>query len=47
MNGEVYQKTLRLVECAMFAALGGLAYILSSSLAIEVLTFRRILGRCY
>ncbi|KAI3729575.1 hypothetical protein L6452_18236 [Arctium lappa] len=35
MNGEVYQKTLRLVECAMFAALGGLAYILSSSLAIE------------
>ncbi|KVH96318.1 hypothetical protein Ccrd_001595 [Cynara cardunculus var. scolymus] len=35
MNGEAYQKTLRLVECAMFAALGGLAYILSSSLAIE------------
>lgn len=37
MNGEVYQKTLRLVECSMFAALGGLVYILSSSLAIEVL----------
>ncbi|KAI7756233.1 hypothetical protein M8C21_007212 [Ambrosia artemisiifolia] len=35
MNGDVYQKTLRLVECAMFAALGGLTYILSSSLAIE------------
>ncbi|KAJ9547078.1 hypothetical protein OSB04_019621 [Centaurea solstitialis] len=35
MDGEVYHKTLRLVECAMFAALGGLAYILSSSLAIE------------
>ncbi|KAL4569284.1 hypothetical protein LXL04_024920 [Taraxacum kok-saghyz] len=35
MNGEAYQKTLRLVECSMFAALGGLAYILSSSLAIE------------
>lgn len=37
MNGDVYQKTLRLVECSMFAALGGLVYILSSSLAIEVL----------
>ena len=36
MNGDVYQKTLRLVECSMFAALGGLTYILSSSLAIEV-----------
>nr|XP_043607819.1 uncharacterized protein LOC122579668 [Erigeron canadensis]XP_043607820.1 uncharacterized protein LOC122579668 [Erigeron canadensis]XP_043607821.1 uncharacterized protein LOC122579668 [Erigeron canadensis]XP_043607822.1 uncharacterized protein LOC122579668 [Erigeron canadensis] len=35
MNGDVYQKTLRLVECSMFAALGGLVYILSSSLAIE------------
>ncbi|XP_076925342.1 uncharacterized protein LOC143588126 [Bidens hawaiensis] len=35
MNGDVYQKTLRLVECSMFAALGGLTYILSSSLAIE------------
>ncbi|KAI3730889.1 hypothetical protein L1987_62069 [Smallanthus sonchifolius] len=35
LNGEVYQKTLKLVECAMFAALGGLTYILSSSLAIE------------
>ncbi|KAK1423183.1 hypothetical protein QVD17_18478 [Tagetes erecta] len=35
MNGDVYQKTLRLVECSMFAALGGLIYILSSSLAIE------------
>lgn len=37
MNGDVYRKTLRLVECSMFAALGGLIYILSSSLAIEVL----------
>nr|GEU30623.1 hypothetical protein [Tanacetum cinerariifolium] len=35
MNGDVYQKTLRLVECSMFAALGVLTYILSSSLAIE------------
>lgn len=35
-EGEAYKKTLRLVECSMFAALGGLAYILSSSLAIEV-----------
>ncbi|KAK1381007.1 hypothetical protein POM88_027751 [Heracleum sosnowskyi] len=35
VDGEVYNKTLRLVECSMFAALGGLAYILSSSLAIE------------
>ncbi|KAK1389889.1 hypothetical protein POM88_018067 [Heracleum sosnowskyi] len=34
-DGEVYKRTLRLVECSMFAALGGLAYILSSSLAIE------------
>lgn len=36
-DGEVYRKTLRLVECSMFAALGGLAYLLSSSLAIEVI----------
>ncbi|KAL8106007.1 hypothetical protein AgCh_029713 [Apium graveolens] len=35
VDGEVYNKTLRLVECSMFAALGGLTYILSSSLAIE------------
>ncbi|XP_074383473.1 uncharacterized protein LOC141725014 isoform X2 [Apium graveolens] len=34
-DGEVYKRTLRLVECSMFAALGGLAYILSCSLAIE------------
>jgi len=32
----VYQKTLRLVECAMFAAVTGLVYFLSNSLAIEV-----------
>ncbi|KAJ4879761.1 Uncharacterized protein Rs2_36815 [Raphanus sativus] len=31
----VYQKTLRLVECAMFAAVTGLVYFLSNSLAIE------------
>lgn len=43
MNGDVYQKTLRLVECSMFAALGGLTYILSSSLAIEVLILTAIL----
>ncbi|XP_063938913.1 uncharacterized protein LOC108197759 isoform X2 [Daucus carota subsp. sativus] len=35
VDGETYDKTLRLVECSMFAALGGLAYVLSSSLAIE------------
>jgi len=35
-NGEVYQKTLQLVECSMFAALTGLVYFLSNSLAIEV-----------
>ncbi|AAG29213.1 unknown protein [Arabidopsis thaliana] len=34
----VYQKTLRLVECAMFAAVTGLVYFLSNSLAIEVAT---------
>lgn len=31
----VYKKTLRLVECAMFAAVTGLVYFLSNSLAIE------------
>lgn len=35
-NGPVYQKTLQLVECSMFAALTGLVYFLSNSLAIEV-----------
>ncbi|XP_059655588.1 uncharacterized protein LOC132302691 isoform X2 [Cornus florida] len=34
-DGAVYQKTLRLVECSMFAAVSGLAYFLSNSLAIE------------
>ncbi|XP_010551326.1 PREDICTED: uncharacterized protein LOC104821976 [Tarenaya hassleriana] len=34
-GGVVYQKTLRLVECAMFAAVTGLVYFLSNSLAIE------------
>ncbi|GAB4840213.1 hypothetical protein Ancab_020978 [Ancistrocladus abbreviatus] len=34
-DGAVYQKTLRLVECSMFAAVAGLTYLLSSSLAIE------------
>ncbi|KAL3821017.1 hypothetical protein ACJIZ3_006922 [Penstemon smallii] len=34
-DGEVYQNTLRLVECAMFAAVSGLAFLLSTSLAIE------------
>lgn len=31
----VYQKTLRLVECSMFAAIAGLTYLLSSSLALD------------
>lgn len=35
-NGVVYRKTLALVECSMFAALTGLVYFLSNSLAIEV-----------
>nr|AFK41215.1 unknown [Lotus japonicus] len=34
-NGPVLQKTLQLVECSMFAALTGLVYFLSNSLAIE------------
>lgn len=34
-NGVVYRKTLALVECSMFAALTGLVYFLSNSLAIE------------
>ncbi|XP_055809805.1 uncharacterized protein LOC129880022 isoform X1 [Solanum dulcamara] len=34
-DGVVYKKTLRLVEGAMFAAVSGLAYLLSNSLAIE------------
>ncbi|XP_020572341.1 uncharacterized protein LOC110019110 isoform X3 [Phalaenopsis equestris] len=35
VEGEVFQKTLRLVECSMFASVTGLAYFLSNSLAIE------------
>lgn len=35
-GGEVFKKTLRLVECAMFASVSALAYLLSNSLAIEV-----------
>lgn len=34
-NGVVYRKTLALVECSMLAALTGLVYFLSNSLAIE------------
>ncbi|MCD9560877.1 hypothetical protein HAX54_019698 [Datura stramonium] len=34
-DGVVYKKTLRLVEGAMFAAVSGLAYLLSNSLAVE------------
>ncbi|KAF9623523.1 hypothetical protein IFM89_003313 [Coptis chinensis] len=34
-DGPVYKKTLRLVECSMFAAVSGLAYFLSNSLSIE------------
>ncbi|XP_059317043.1 uncharacterized protein LOC132067754 isoform X2 [Lycium ferocissimum] len=37
-DGVVYKDTLRLVESAMFAAVSGLAYLLSNSLAIEVAT---------
>ncbi|XP_077237720.1 uncharacterized protein LOC143879291 isoform X6 [Tasmannia lanceolata] len=36
-DGAVYQNTLRLVECSMFAAVAGLAYFLSNSLAIELM----------
>lgn len=35
-DGDVYLKTLRLVECSMFAAVTGLVYFLSNSLSIEV-----------
>lgn len=35
-NGVVYKKTLAMVECSMFAALSGLVYFLSNSLALEV-----------
>ncbi|WOK92639.1 hypothetical protein Cni_G01330 [Canna indica] len=34
-ESEVFKKTLRLVECAMFASVAGLAYFLSNSLAVE------------
>ncbi|KAM7271055.1 hypothetical protein ACFE04_030269 [Oxalis oulophora] len=34
-NGVVYQNTLKLVECSMFAAVTGLVYFLSNSLNIE------------
>ncbi|XP_049364949.1 uncharacterized protein LOC125829797 [Solanum verrucosum] len=34
-DGVVHKRTLRLVEGAMFAAVSGLAYLLSNSLAIE------------
>ncbi|XP_052200313.1 uncharacterized protein LOC127806823 isoform X3 [Diospyros lotus] len=36
-SSAVYQNTLRLVECSMFAAVSGLAYFLSNSLAIELM----------
>jgi hypothetical protein len=39
--GEALDKTRQLVECAMFAALAGLAYFLSNSLAIEVCFLRQ------
>ncbi|RZR88539.1 hypothetical protein BHM03_00016142 [Ensete ventricosum] len=38
-ESEVFKKTLRLVECAMFASVAGLAYFLSNSLAIELFLF--------
>lgn len=43
-NGVVYKKTLAMVECSMFAALNGLVYFLSNSLALEVCSsqFQRI-----
>ncbi|XP_058114964.1 uncharacterized protein LOC131257980 isoform X2 [Magnolia sinica] len=34
-DGPVFKNTLRLVECSMFAAVAGLVYFLSNSLAIE------------
>ncbi|XP_065851697.1 uncharacterized protein [Euphorbia lathyris] len=37
-DGVVFQNTLRLVECAMLAAVTGLIYFLSNSLSIEVAT---------
>lgn len=41
-ESEVFKKTLRLVECSMFASVAGLAYLLSNSLAIEVSKFCKI-----
>ncbi|KAG1364339.1 hypothetical protein COCNU_11G011660 [Cocos nucifera] len=41
-EGEIFGKTLRLVECAMFASISGLAYFLSNSLAIEEPGFKRL-----
>ena len=41
-DSPVYQNTLRLVECSMFAAVAGLAYLLSNSLAIEVRVLIRL-----
>jgi hypothetical protein len=38
---EALDKTRQLVECAMFAAVAGLAYFLSNSLAIEVCFLRQ------
>ncbi|XP_062223392.1 uncharacterized protein LOC133922194 isoform X2 [Phragmites australis] len=35
--GEALDRTRQLVECAMFAAVAGLAYFLSNSLAIELM----------
>lgn len=43
-NGVVYQNTLRLVECSMFAAVTGLVYFLSNSLSIEVFFLNFILS---
>lgn len=39
-ESQVFKKTLRLVECAMFASVSGLAYFLSNSLAVEVTLVR-------
>jgi hypothetical protein len=44
---EALDKTRQLVECAMFAAVAGLAYFLSNSLAIEVCFLLQFCSVCH
>jgi hypothetical protein len=44
---EALDKTRQLVECAMFAAVAGLAYFLSNSLAIEACFLLQFCSVCH